>query len=45
MPPLNGEWKAEINRRSDEYEAGAIESVPWEQIKTDALSRQSTMAQ
>jgi len=30
---------AEIQRRSAEYDAGAAETVPWEQVKAEALRR------
>jgi putative addiction module component (TIGR02574 family) len=39
VPLLSDEWKAEINRRSDEFDAGSVETSSWEQIKSDALSR------
>ena len=39
LPPLSDEWAAEIRRRSAEYDSGAAETVPWEQIKAEALRR------
>jgi len=33
LPPLNGEWLAEINRRSAEFDAGAVQAVPWERVR------------
>lgn len=39
LPPLSDEWMAEIQRRSAEYDAGAAETVPWEQVKAEALRR------
>jgi len=39
LPPLSDEWLAEINRRSDEYDAGLVQPIPWEQIRTDAGRR------
>jgi putative addiction module component (TIGR02574 family) len=39
VPPLSNEWKTEINRRSDEFDAGSVETTSWEQIKSDALNR------
>ncbi len=39
VPPLSDEWKTEIKCRSDEFDAGAVETTSWEQIKSDALSR------
>jgi putative addiction module component (TIGR02574 family) len=42
MPPLSEEWIAEIRRRSAEYDSGTAASVPWEQLKGDALRRAGT---
>ena len=39
LPPLSDEWSAEIQRRSAEYDAGGVATVPWEQVKAEALSR------
>lgn len=39
VPPLSHEWTAEIQRRSTEYDAGLVETVPWEQVKAEALQR------
>jgi putative addiction module component (TIGR02574 family) len=39
MPPLSDEWRQEIKRRSAELEAGSVQTVPWEQIRADALRR------
>jgi putative addiction module component (TIGR02574 family) len=39
LPPLSEEWTAEIRRRSAEYDSGCAETVPWEQIKAEALGR------
>jgi putative addiction module component (TIGR02574 family) len=39
LPPLTDEWIAEIERRSAEYDSGLVQTVPWEQIRTDALRR------
>lgn len=39
LPPLSDEWAAEIRRRSAEYDSGAVETVPREQIKDQALRR------
>ena len=39
LPPLSDEWTAEIRRRSAEYDSGCAETVPWEQIKAEALGR------
>jgi putative addiction module component (TIGR02574 family) len=37
--PLSAEWVEEINRRSDEYDAGQAQLVPWEEIRDAALRR------
>jgi putative addiction module component (TIGR02574 family) len=39
LPPLTDEWLDEIKRRSAEYESGSVQTVPWEQIRADALRR------
>jgi putative addiction module component (TIGR02574 family) len=39
LPPLTDEWLEEIKRRSAEYESGSVQTVPWEQIRADALRR------
>ena len=39
LPPLTDEWLEEIRRRSAEYESGSVQTVPWEQIRADALRR------
>lgn len=39
LPPLNDEWRAEIERRSAQYDAGATETVSWEKIRDEALRR------
>jgi putative addiction module component (TIGR02574 family) len=39
LPPLSDEWREEINRRSAELEAGSVQTVPWEEIRADALRR------
>ncbi|HUT90320.1 MAG TPA: addiction module protein [Thermoguttaceae bacterium] len=39
LPPLTDEWIAEIQRRSAEYDSGLVQTVPWEQIRADALNR------
>ena len=38
LPPLSDEWLAEI-RRSAEYDAGSAPTVPWDQVKAEALDR------
>jgi putative addiction module component (TIGR02574 family) len=37
IPPLTGEWLTEIQRRSSEYDSGSVQTVPWEQVRADAL--------
>ena len=39
LPPITREWIAEIQRRSAEYDSGLVQTVPWEQIRADALRR------
>jgi putative addiction module component (TIGR02574 family) len=39
LPPLSDEWLAEIQRRSAEYDAGNANTVPWAQVKAEALRR------
>lgn len=39
LPPLSDEWNEEIQRRSDEFDAGRVETIPWEQIKAEAIRR------
>ncbi len=39
LPPLSDEWIAEIQRRSAEYDSGSAETVPWEQVKAEAMRR------
>lgn len=39
LPPLTDEWLAEIQRRSAEYDSGLVDTVPWEQVRADALRR------
>jgi putative addiction module component (TIGR02574 family) len=41
MPPLSDEWLAEIERRSAEYDAGAVTPIPWEQVRAESLRRLS----
>jgi putative addiction module component (TIGR02574 family) len=37
--PLSEEWLAEIQRRSENYDAGLSQAVPWEQVRSQALQR------
>ena len=39
LPPLTDEWAAEIERRSAEYDSGSVQTVPWEQVRAEALRR------
>ncbi len=39
LPRLTDEWLEEVKRRSAEYDSGAAETIPWEQIRADALRR------
>ncbi len=39
LPPLSKEWLMEIQRRSAEFDEGAVRPVPWEEIRADALRR------
>lgn len=39
MPPLSDEWIAEIRRRSAEFDSGLVKTIPWEQVKAEALRR------
>ncbi len=39
VPGLSEDWRLEINRRSAEFDAGLVATVPWEQIRADALRR------
>jgi len=39
LPPLSDKWIAEIQRRSAEYDSGEVQTVPWEQVRADALRR------
>ncbi len=39
LPPLSDEWLKEIQRRSAEYDSGSIQTVPWEEVRAEALRR------
>ena len=39
LPSLSDEWLAEIEKRSAEYDSGAVATVPWENIRAEALRR------
>ncbi len=36
---LSPEWLEEIERRSDEIESGAVDTVPWETVRADLFRR------
>jgi putative addiction module component (TIGR02574 family) len=38
-PPLSEEWLAEIQRRSAEFDAGGVETIPWETVRNESLRR------
>lgn len=39
LPPLGDEWLLEIRRRSAEYDSGKAQTIPWEQVRADAIRR------
>lgn len=39
LPPLSDEWRAEIQRRSADYDIGKSQPIPWEQVRADARRR------
>ncbi|MGW8257036.1 MAG: addiction module protein [Thermoguttaceae bacterium] len=39
LPPMTDQWLTEIQRRSAEFDAGSVQTTPWEQIRADALHR------
>jgi putative addiction module component (TIGR02574 family) len=39
IPPLSDEWLAEIRRRSDEFDAGKVPTISWEEVRAAALRR------
>jgi putative addiction module component (TIGR02574 family) len=39
LPPLTDEWLVVIQRRSAEFDSGVVKTVPWEQVRADALRR------
>jgi putative addiction module component (TIGR02574 family) len=38
-PTLSPEWPAEIERRSAEFDAGAVKPIPWETVRAESLER------
>jgi putative addiction module component (TIGR02574 family) len=37
--PLDDAWLAEIDRRSREFDAGLVQTIPWEEVKERARRR------
>jgi putative addiction module component (TIGR02574 family) len=37
--PLDDAWLAEIERRSEEYDAGVVTGIPWSEVKERARRR------
>ena len=37
--PLDDAWLAEIDRRSDELDAGAVATIPWQEVRQRARER------
>ena len=37
--PFSDEWACEIERRVAELDAGAAQTVPWSQVRDEALAR------
>ena len=37
--PLDDTWLAEINRRSDEFDAGGVQPIAWDEVKERARQR------
>lgn len=37
--PLDDLWLAEIERRSIEIDSGAVETIPWNEVRTAARNR------
>ncbi len=38
--PFDDSWLEEVRRRSAEYDAGAVQPIPWAQVKERARQRQ-----
>jgi putative addiction module component (TIGR02574 family) len=32
-------WAAELDRRANELDAGAVKAIPWDQVKSEILER------
>lgn len=39
FPPVCDEWMAEINRRSDEFDAGRARTIPFDEVEAAAMRR------
>jgi putative addiction module component (TIGR02574 family) len=39
LPPLSEEWRAEIQRRSAELDAGTAATIPWTDVRDEAFRR------
>ncbi|MEO7033395.1 MAG: addiction module protein, partial [Polyangiaceae bacterium] len=35
-------WASELNRRVEELDSGAVQGIPWEQVRAGALERLSS---
>jgi len=44
LPPLSDEWRAEIERRSSEVDAGTVATIPWERVREEAFRRNGIAA-
>lgn len=38
-PPLDSEWMAEIQRRSNEIDSGSVTTIPWSVVRERARAR------
>ncbi|MBL9092263.1 MAG: addiction module protein [Planctomycetaceae bacterium] len=39
LRPFDDAWLKEIGRRSDEYDSGAVKTIPWADVKAQARSQ------
>jgi putative addiction module component (TIGR02574 family) len=39
IPKISEEWLAEIKRRSAEFDAGGVKTIPWEAIRQESIER------
>ena len=42
--PLDDAWLAEISRRSDEFDAGGVQTLTWAEVKERARRRRASHA-